>query len=136
MPLICHVLFSALPKSVHTCMLCCRQQIPAEMQSCQSRHSRISQQVFTSATNLSSVASSKCHCHPHLFHCQVHPFPPPVRVKLVMKLANFCYLEVSDAPPPPHAIITSSMLEDYIKRVIFDGKILASNMDSDISGGS
>ena len=36
--------------------------------------------------------------------------------------------------PSPHAIITSSMLEDYIKRVIFDGKILASNM-VDLRGG-
>ena len=37
---------------------------------------------------------------------------------------------------PPSAATTSSMLEDYIKRMNIDGKILASNMDSGVRGGS
>ena len=36
---------------------------------------------------------------------------------------------------PPSAATTSSMLEDYIKRMNIDGKILASNMDSGVRGG-
>ena len=66
----------------------------------QSRHSRISPQVFTSATNLSFVASPSVIAIATYFIVKCIPFflHLLVRVKLVMKLVNFCYSEVSDAP--------------------------------------
>ena len=66
----------------------------------QSRHSRISPQVFTSATNLSFVASPSVIAITTYFIVKCIPFflHLLVRVKLVMKLVNFSYSEVSDAP--------------------------------------
>ena len=66
----------------------------------QSRHSRISPQVFTSATNLSFVASPSVIAIATYFIVKCIPFflHLLVRVKLVMKLVNFSYSEVSDAP--------------------------------------